>query len=416
MKKQTLTLLLVFMLSITAFGQKKQAYCIAKNGEKIEGSVPSNAALFLNDSSTKIIFENGDQKNSILIGEIQEFGFVGETKHVRLDALVNDFSINSDYTSNPNVILSKKNMILQVLLEGSVSLYVLPSENGYKFFYKEANSKEANQLIYSKFLNENGAIKENKEYQKTLFDKFNCRQRSVTEFVKIKYTAKELTDFFQDYLICKNEKPVTVYRPLERKESYSVAVNMGFYQSKYNVINQENIPTSGSVLAPSLGAEFEVLSSKKIFALFFSLNYLRINDESSVTYTKQSNTTINTHLDRYTYDYQMLLAHAGIRLYLTPNRQVKCFIDAAIGASLTTGEFIVSESMSNVNGNNIYNPITRKISPVSMPQFAIGAEYKNVGLRVAFTTAPGMIKENIDRYAIDFKGMMLASLSYRFKL
>jgi hypothetical protein len=416
MKNQLFVFVIAIAVSLNAYSQKKQAYCIAKNGEKIEGIVSPNIALFLNDPFAQIVFETEEKSKSISAGEIQEFGIVGETKHVRVDALINDFSLYSNYSSNPQVQLSKKSTILQVLLEGSVNLYVLPSENGDKFFYRDNNSKEAIQLIYNKFLNENGALKENKEYQKTLFDLFNCKGLAVTDFVKIRYKTADLIDFFTEYLVCKNEKPKTIYMPVIRKTTYSIAASAGMFFSNYGIENRDGLKINNPISSPSIGAEFEILFPKRTLALFFGVDYFRFNDEISVSYTKETNTTINNHLDRYSYRFPILLAQAGARLYLTPNRKIKFFIDGTMSAPFTRGKFTFSQTMSNAGGNYVYEPQTTQVEALGIPQIGFGAEYKNLFVKFEFSNPPGDIQRPIDNHIILIEKMFSTTLSYRFRL
>lgn len=416
MKKTILFLL--FLVSLKNYAQKSNnlGYYIDNNGIKREGEVNSSDLTDVNDTDAYFFFKSENGKAKVLFSEVSEILTTDNQKFIRLNAQANDFSIYDNLGANPDVKLASKSLVVQVLIEGSVSLYRLASENGDKFFYKNQNEKEAVQLVFHKFMSEDGIKKENKAFQKTLYEKFNCGNKDVSELVKIKYTAADLITYFKDYLTCKNETPKMTITQVKGKESYRLYGQLGGSTWGYNAKNIENVSHESSVFAPTAGAEFEILFSKKTFAIFFGLNYADFSQESEVNYTTQSSTITNNHTEKYTVDLPYLGAQLGVRYYFFPKNNLKFFTDLYISTNLLKGEITIAETMINSGGTYVYDPERSTIDSAGVIGFGFGAEYKNISLRMNLNQSSPFFAKSFDFYFFDIKNSVTATLRYRFTL
>lgn len=190
----TLTLLCFTQLAISQVNFE-QGYFINENNIKTECLIqnydwnifPSEIEYKLSDSSTI------NKINTSLLKEIK----INNTSHyykkyyVDIDSRIEQKSL----------VFEKKNIFLQVLIEGEASLLKYKYENIY--FYELG--KNINQLVHKEYT-ENQKNKKDNRYKQELYNNLKCSDLTLENFQKLEYRDNQLVRLFEEYNNCTNSE------------------------------------------------------------------------------------------------------------------------------------------------------------------------------------------------------------------
>lgn len=184
----------------------ESGYFLDKQGVRTE-------CLIKNTQSKQETFQNffyisdaSDDTLIMSINKVEEFGIYGQAKYRWESVEVDISSSHPKYMSTQyDPEFQEKNILLSVLIEGSMSLYMYAEPKGNRFFFKKGEM-EIKELIFKNYLNSDNQIGTNVSYKQQLYHYFFCETLNFDKLESVKYQKNELLRFFRDYYACTGEE------------------------------------------------------------------------------------------------------------------------------------------------------------------------------------------------------------------
>ena len=368
-------LLALFFCSLVSFAQTKfePGSYTDLNQIKHEGFIKN---LDWKSSPTQILFKKNIEDVDINIIEsdnLKEFEIYGISKYkkeiVNIDISANDIS-EIGYIKEP--IFEKKEVLLQVLLEGKASLYSLNYGVYGKYFYK-SESNEIEELIHKKYrvnqieaakMRENGdnvsaytTILTNKDYLKQLFTNVNC-ETDREKIYKVAYKETSLVKYFKEYNECINTE-YTLYKPVKKSKfnvKALIAANYNAVDLSYSnrTLYSNNFEKKLSVGG---GFEFEVIFpyNNNKWAAFVETSYNSYSDNAFLNDDRGTSLYSQEKLD---IKFNYIQISPGLRHYLFLNDVSRISIDVIYNIKKGTRNSVVAYEVERdleVSKDLLYN-------------------------------------------------------------
>jgi hypothetical protein len=297
--KKKITMIILF-IGLNAISQNKfeKGYFITNNNEKVtclidvEFSTISNT-LYYKKNDGELLRENINN-----LKEVKTQHSYFKRHNVRIDE-------RKILNNTKELILINKSLLLEVLINGEIELFI-HQKSATNFFYKTKNSSLIN-LEYKKYISDKSKITDNNLFQKQLWNSFNCNNKTPSYFTNIKYSKKDLSLFFKEYLKCKNIKFVE-FGSYQKKYAFNdyfiLRPLVGISNSSIRLKLQETVddleinPSSTSI---TYGAEID-FTLPVLREISLSISYLseqKINDKGEYKTKLGHNTTRNS---KYYYE------------------------------------------------------------------------------------------------------------------
>lgn len=322
MKKQILFLIAV-TFNLYCFSQisYEKGYFINNNNEKIDCFI-LNKDWEKNPTKFKYKRSKNDESEEITIKLVKEFGVYNFSKFVR--ATVNiDVSTNKidELNSNRNPVFKEQELFLNVLIEGSASLYLYEGNGLKRYFYSKENTA-IEQLIYKPYKTFDNRIQKNNHFRKQLWENLKCSTLKITEINNMNYFKNDLIDFFVEYNKCLKTN-YTNYKAKQKKDLFNINLRPGLNFSSLDTKNSfvtERSTNFGSKLTFRFGIETE-------FILPFNKDKWSVIVEPTYQYFKKEK---NSLTQKSIATYNSIELPIGIRHYFFLNEKSKLFINASL--------------------------------------------------------------------------------------
>lgn len=344
-----LLLIFSFLFSSVLFAQNdfKEAYYIDNQGKKIEGFIKNSNFNNINEFTFQNLEfkKNLDQKSEkIDKSTITEFGFVGDVKYVKTKAKIDDVNLSSDFGSIKEFTVKEVVVFLNVLVEGSATLYSYEGSNGTKYLYKVKDKDDvAKQLLYKKYYKRAGVLEENNIFREQLFNNIKCENQIYNDFLNVRYYQNELVPLFVNYNKCTNN-PYTVFEDKQKKTAkLNFSVLAGYNVGNFSVeeIQYPTDPENFGMI--SVGGEVELVLPSGKLGVFGSVEYK--NAKASTEQTGQVSLITTTPLRRvYKLETYFVDVLFGGRYYKNFSKSHVVFIGAGAGMNITSGNFPTYQS------------------------------------------------------------------------
>ena len=196
MKK--LLLLTSLLFSIILFGQNdfRAGYYIDNQGNKVEGFIKSVNLKSINDVSFRSFdFKKSLNQDAKKIDKLNviEFGITDDIKLQRVKAKIDDVNLDKDFGYYKEFTVKELYVFLNVLVEGSATLYSYEGGQGTKYLYKVQDKDDvAKQLLYKKYFKSPNMLDENNVFRQQLFYNVKCDDQTYNDFLNVKYIESEL--------------------------------------------------------------------------------------------------------------------------------------------------------------------------------------------------------------------------------
>lgn len=365
MKK--ISLLLFMLLSAFYYSQAdfKSGYFINENNQKVEclirdydwPTVPSQIRYKMSENSEVL---------TINFDKMKAFQIFDTPHYYQKDVIAVDRS-----TENPNVNLTPETVVVQVLIDGSASLF---TDN--KVYFYQVGNEEKKQLVQKQYL-EGSAFRTDNWFRKDLKQTLSCGNMDA-RIEKLGYDKLSLTRFFKNYNECADTSYVdyTSINRTKTKVNMKVAVGAGFHNNfsadvKFRTESAGQwTKTQDYKTDPNLviGAEFEVILpfSHENWGVIFTPVYQSIKGRSTETYYNQFSSPYSTfvpsmgetvHYHTYNFElstenkYSYLELPVGVRKYFHLNNQSKVFVDGSAGLLFSMSETEEKYTFTEINGN-----------------------------------------------------------------
>ena len=374
MKKKLLGLLFV-LISLNFYAQVnyEKSYFIDNNGAKTECFIknkdkndnPIEFEYKLSESDSHVMKFDIKTVKEVKIGNILKF----ERATVKLDtSSVNLQAVNE----NREPEWKQVTIFLKTLVDSEASLYEYKNGNLKRYFYK-TSTIPMQQLTYRKYIvNEDLSTKllSNNDFQKQLWQNFNCGNKNIDEFLKLKYINKDLTNFFIEYNTCKNNSTVDFDKKLERGNVNIKAV-AGITSSSLTLNNSlsQIAADFGNKISFSFGAEFEWILpvNRNKWSIYVAPSYNSYENSTTVTAYNRGPFLSDTVTENWEASFSHLDVALGFRYYMFISDNSKIFI---------SGSYVLSKVLDS-DIHNIDRTYELKAKFTGAIGYGIGYSYKN---------------------------------------
>lgn len=390
-KIHVLLISFVLVANLSAVAQKnlRSGYIVTLSGDTIHGFIdirdwsvnPSKVHFKSSAEDEGMFYGPYDIKLFCIGSDIYEGGFV-DVELTSRDAL--------RYSTDPNLILEKQLVFLQLLVQGAKPLYV--NENAvYKQFYIKSDSSFVllQYKMYLKRTESSGkyvdVMIENKRYQGQLIIYFSDCQSMTASIKKASYDEGSLKKLFKEYYECKNEK-FAVLEP-KRNASLKLGLCLGLSHSgvDFEVLNFEKSKRTNFLVDP-FGVSIELSRglSHPEWSLFNELNY---NTGFKLSKSELSNNPPYTELTTTTtYRFHSFKLLNLVRYKVRPCRKLSYFLNFGI-----VSEFYNGDWTRTTIGKAMYLPVNNtaeKGKKFRTSRFAagMGLKYRHLSIEGRFET------------------------------
>ena len=331
--KNTTVLILFLLLGMNIYAQSafQKGYFIKNNGSRLNVMIKNNDWLG-NPTSFRYKTDENSKIKTLTISDVKEFSVGDAHKYVR-------FTVDIDRSKNRESDLSKKRkpefsnetLFLKVLVEGTAAtLYGYREGSLSRFFYKSPTQK-IEQLIFKKYITEQGKIRTNDLYKKQLIEKLFCPTLSKVP----SYNTNSLVKYFLKYNRCKDEsKQPTDFTFNKTKSVIQVKIKAGNtfrYGVTYNNrIFGDSDFVEESTFSPRAAVELEYKFpfDNNRLAIFGEVAYYSYSGTATfIVGSETANPLVTNSTD---IDISGIEIPLGVRYYLPLANANKIFINGGI--------------------------------------------------------------------------------------
>lgn len=338
--KKLLLFTLIFILKINCYAQTtfEKGYFIDNSNQK------TKCLIKRGNSNDDFYFSYKIDKNSPTLQNslryIKEFGFHDGIKYSR------EVILSTKQNSNTAI---KKEMFLQVLVEGEASLYY--NSKKAKYFFKKKGGNIS--ILEHRKVIKGFKVKEDNSYKQKLFTSLSsCKSIPKDKFKQLKYKKNSLINFFQTYNKCLNPN-YKLNLKKEKKIEFNISLKAGINESSIDVnFENKNLrPTFKNNKEFQLGGEIEFFFpfSKK-WSFFIEPTFLFFEaDDVIVDYD-----LIKGGKAVFSITHKTLEIPVGTRRYFTLNKKNKLFLSGSINVNLNSGGPTLV-SARRLTGENLFS-------------------------------------------------------------
>ncbi len=357
-----------FLMALITYSQTafKKGYFINNSGEKTECYIEKN---MWRRSPLKIKYKITleEKPKDINLKKIREFGIYNVTKYIKRQVEIGKSSnILNKLDNNEDIIFTKEQVFLKVLVQGVSNLYVY-EEKGFKLYFFDTQTSKIKQLVYKKYYKNNNKLSENTFFRRQLFDNLKCEALTLKEIKDVRYIQKDLENIFMKYNQCLNpnyKNNLNNKKPTNFKFNIRPGVNFSSLEIQ-NTYSDETT-NFGNMTRIRLGVEMEFFLPLK------NNNWAAIFEPSFHTYKAEgiSGGQLSPQLPKETkVDYKSLEIHLGIRYNASISRQSLLFLNAGLISDFPLDSTVKFEKLNDFDR-------TTDIDLVAAVNAAFGFGYK----------------------------------------
>lgn len=350
MKNQPLKsvcLIILFFVANAVVSQNrfKEGYYLNNAGDKITGYIKN---VDWKNSPSNIDFRTSPEGDTKTIGlsQMSGFGIHGQVAYVKktFDLDVKSERLNSlNLSKEPE--FESRTALLEVLVEGSATLYYYENQGAKKFFYSIGNDKPE-ALVFVRYLVGTNVASNDRYKQQLANALVGCASLNFSDFESLNYKQNSLTKLFKQYNLCKDPNYVATSN---KKTPTKLNLNLfaGFNASSVEVTTAMTRSGGdfGNQTNLRFGGEFELLLpfNNNAFGIYLGLAK-NSNFESTIVQELSSTTTPSQDV---TLTYSTVNLPFGIRYYIPLNENTKFLLDGGYHIDLISELSIDREVTAN---------------------------------------------------------------------
>mgnify|MGYP006429705375 CR=1 FL=1 len=358
--------------------QDEKKYCLIKN-ERWEKNPEQFKYKLDNDTGVKI----GK------LSDIKMFAVEGVFKYVRASVKIDTETDGFvDFDNNQNLNYREKELYLNKVVEGKVSLYHYQKEELDIFFISKRDSDVIEQLIFKRYRNEDYKEGTNKKFRGQIYEAFDSSRFSRGDFKRLDYNLRELKDIFVKYNKSFSDFSVNYQR---FKLEFNVYAKLGANLSSFFVEGGDGLFEAdfSDEINITPGAEFELQMpfSKGKWSLFTSPSYQSYSSKLDSESLAIPENPQNNDEDINNIDYSSLLIPLGFRRYfMKKESDFRFYANAAYVFDVTINDDLV------LQGDDF------KIKPTRGFNIMLGGgvQFDRYGVEFLYFTDKDLIEDNID--------------------
>lgn len=340
----------------------EKAYFISNSGDKIDGMINNN--FDLNSDFFYFKKDTAKQDSKILISDVSELNigdserFISRRVDYHENSIVSDSElIYSKEDDSKNI--NKRQVLLKVLVEGSINLYKGFINDRALYYIKDSSSENLEYLIFYKYLSDDGVVRSRPTFRRQLYKVANCNNENVDKFQLISYYESDLVKLINRHNICKTGQTLDYSKIENNKRRIKFAP---FFGAKLNrgIFNSENYFEKGQIkdthLSPNIGVEISTLlpSRKKKSEIFLRLDFSMMNFNTSESYTVSSGVSLIEN--EVIYKATILELSLGYRYFLKSYQSKNNIaFDLSVNSASSLGKDVVFNYKSSNGVNESFN-------------------------------------------------------------
>jgi hypothetical protein len=267
------TLITAILFAVQTYAQDVKGYYIMDSGKKVEGFF--KYGNFFDTQSLKFK-ETKDSDFAALPQGISEYGAVEDSIKFEKHIVDIDISGNNSYKKNPEWL--KQTVFLNVVIKGNATLYSYSQNNKTIFFFSTlARQGAINQLVSRKYKLSDDTIVESATFRQQLYNEAICEGQKVSDFARIKYDEKQLSEVIKKYNECTGSK-FEVYGA-KKTSDFKYSVFAGVHSLNVGIDNAFPAVDNQSSVTFSAGAEASYIFPSGKWALFVRGEFESLNSE-----------------------------------------------------------------------------------------------------------------------------------------
>lgn len=263
--KIKITIIILFLgLSSVAQIKFEKGYFVSNKGKKITCLI-KNDSWNTSDGSFEYKLTNNSNVINVSFIDINEITIYNKSKYKRhnVDIDVNIINDIDNLSTDRSIKFEYKSILLKILISGDATLYVNQIGKTTRFFYTNINSITPKQLIFKKYTNLDGVIKNYDNYKQELLSNLSCENTSEKSIERITYEEGSLLSYFKKYNDCKNSDYI-IYDEFSdiKKLFFKVKTGMSYASLIIDRVGFNNFDYSykikyDSKVIPTFGFEIE---------------------------------------------------------------------------------------------------------------------------------------------------------------
>ena len=327
MTKQIFTIVLI-LIAANGFTQisYEKGYFIDNQNIKTECLI-KNLDWSNNPTSISYKVSEIDKSKEFTIEQVKEFGIYEYSKYKRYILPIDKSGTNINLLSyNRAPEWDIDTVFLKAEVEGVATLYSYKKSSLKRYFYSIADSLPQ-QLVYKKYITENGNAIENKAFQNQLFTEVKIEGITVIDISRIEYKLNDLKNYFIRF----NEaKGLTYSKEKNKKTNINLFAKAGISLSSLSISNIHSEPDDplnidfGSEYGFRVGlnAEFFLPVNKGKWAVFIEPIF------SSYKFEKEYKTYYD--MGTVTAEINSVEIGFGVRYFVFLNDKSKFFLGVSV--------------------------------------------------------------------------------------
>ena len=309
----------------------KPGFYINQSNEKVEGYFDFSLFNTPQEFTFKESLEGPSRiidANEIRTASIDKIRF--ETATIQFNALEEKL-----YAERPDAKFDQGLRVIQVILDGSVSLYMYEDENGNDNFYlKKANELVllVNQQYQMESTTGDVLNQQISQYKGQLLEILGDCNELRTKFSTIAYNKNKLIQLVKSYLDCQGLNPPTYIA--KNKLNINLEALAGIHLANIDFTGDVSTPTNRTSFAQSTGATFGI----GLWTPLTPDEKLMINASILYTDIKTSGNTLDIFTSMRSRETESYIELSHIKVSIIPHYQLLSGdINLSIGAGVSWG-------------------------------------------------------------------------------
>lgn len=297
------------------------------------------------------------------IDQVAEFGIDDVSKYRRFTVKTERSHVNANRLGSSKwPQFKEETLFLNVLAEGQTNLYVYQDGLLTKFFF-DAKDHPIEQLVYIRYLTQNGEAAENNQFRQQLL---NNLQGNITEadVRKIRYEQSQLIKLFEKHNQSGQKTALTYHRkPTEKPFAFKILAGAGLSSLELETPHLNYNQTAGDVRTDTevtfrlgLEAEYKLPFNKNKWRIFIAPSYSKFETDYAFFARDLYGDGVPNQVE---VSFSLFEIPIGIRHYFYLNEVSKFFVDAAYSINIFNNPEILYNAGSNpVSFGSYYNSRT----------------------------------------------------------
>ncbi len=323
----------LFLITSTAYAQQtfEAGYVIDSGGRRTEVAILNEDWRF-NPDEIVVRKSPGAEPVHLPTESLQEFSIPGRVRYVNREVVIEKSPTASSQLSTAAPVARKERVLLRVEVEGPADLYSYLAPQVTKFFLA-VGGRDPSQLIYTRYLREDGKVAEADTYRRQLAVHLACG--AAADYARVRYQLPDLRARVVAFNDCAADGSVVYHNAVPGAKSFYLTILPGLYGTHFRWVSE----SEGTVIAETprnlvarLGVDVEFILpfGGNKFAVLARPSYYQFTASGTVSDPTSSST--------FSVSYHALDLPFSVRYYSFLSERMRLFGTGSLGTTVPFGE------------------------------------------------------------------------------